>query len=296
MGSDVKWIKVYTDLSSNKKIKRIRKMPEGNNIILIWVFLLTTAGDCNRNGALYLTDTMPFREEDLAIEFDFEIETIRFALITLENFRMIEIFEDVIYIKNWEEYQNVDGLEKIREQTRKRMKEYRERKKLSAFQLDKEDGEKFKMLRNGYADVTHGYGTELELELELDKDKERDIKDIVPFKEIIDYLNQVCSTNFRVCKSNKRFINARWEEKYTLDDFKKVIDKKAKQWLGDQKMQEYLRPSTLFGTKFNEYLGQKEGPNGGGNGPKPGPSGGNKKSNGSTKTSVVDWENEDRLN
>lgn len=261
-------------------------MPEGNNIVLIWVFLMTAAGDCNKNGALYLTDTMPFRTEDLAIEFDFEIETMKFALITLEKFGMIEIFEDVIYIKNWEEYQNIDGLEKIREQTRKRVAKYRELKQLEAFSNE------CNVTCNG--GVTDGNATELELELELDKEK--DLKDIVPFKEIIDYLNQVCSTKFKVCKSNKRFIHARWEEQNTLDDFRAVIDKKAKQWLGDKKMQEYLRPSTLFGTKFNEYLGQKEGPNGDGNGPKSGTGGSNKKNNGSTRTSTVDWENEDRLN
>lgn len=124
---DVKWIKIYTNMVSNKKIKRIRALPEGNNIVLIWVFLLAQAGECNKGGALYLTDTIPFRAEDLAIEFDFEVTIIQLALMTLERFSMIEVFEDIIYIKNWDKYQNIKGLEIIREQTRLRNIVYREK-------------------------------------------------------------------------------------------------------------------------------------------------------------------------
>jgi predicted phage replisome organizer len=127
--TDVKWIKIYTGMVSNKKIKRIRTLPEGNNIVLIWVFLLAQAGECNKNGALYLTDTIPFRPEDLAVEFGFEITVINLALITLERFSMIEVFDEVIYIKNWSEYQNIDGLEKIKEQTRIRVSNHREKQK-----------------------------------------------------------------------------------------------------------------------------------------------------------------------
>lgn len=157
--ADVKWIKIYTDMISNKKIKRIRKLPEGNNIVLIWVFLLAQAGESNKNGALYLTDTLPFRSEDLAIEFDFEVTVINLALITLERFSMIEVFDDIIYIKNWNEYQNIEGMDKIREQTRLRNVKYREKQK----QLQ---------LR----DVSVTSHDETELDIEVDKD----IKDLRP--------------------------------------------------------------------------------------------------------------------
>ena len=52
-------------------------------------------------------------------------------------------------------------------------------------------------------------------------------------------------------------INARLKEGHTLEDFKAVIDKKTKQWLNDEKMSSYLRPMTLFGTKFESYLNEK---------------------------------------
>lgn len=160
--ADVKWIKVYTDMVSNKKIKRIRTLPEGNNTVLIWVFLLAQAGESNKSGALYLTDTLPFRAEDLAVEFDFEVPVINLALVTLERFSMIEVFDEVIYIKNWGEYQNIDGLEKIKEQTRNRVSSYREKQK----QLTE---------CNVTCNATVTLGNATELELELDKEVELDI-------------------------------------------------------------------------------------------------------------------------
>ena len=242
MAADIKWIKVYTDMVSNKKIKRIRTLPEGNNIVLIWVFLLTQAGESNKSGALYFTDTIPFRAEDLAVEFDFEISVIRLALITLERFSMIEIFEDVIYIKNWGEYQNIDGLEKIREQTRIRTAIYREKQK----QLPSSDA-------TCDVTVTDGDGTELELELDKEKEKEH-----IPYGEIVAYLNLETSSKYKSTTAKTRdLIKARWNEGFRVDDFKEVIDKKVASWSNNE-MIKFLRPETLLGTKFEGYLNEKE--------------------------------------
>lgn len=127
---DIKWIKIYTDMVNNKKIKSIRKMPEGNNIVLIWVLLIAQAGESNKKGALYLTDTIPFTIDDLSVQLDFEKKVIQLALVVLEKYSMIEVFDEVIYIKNWEKYQNEIGMEKIREQTRVRVSRFRENQKL----------------------------------------------------------------------------------------------------------------------------------------------------------------------
>ena len=76
------------------------------------------------------------------------------------------------------------------------------------------------------------------------------------YKEIIDYLNIVLGTNYRyTTKKTQDSIKARLNEKFTVDDFKTVIDKKAKEWKGTD-MEIYLRPETLFGTKFEGYLNQ----------------------------------------
>jgi uncharacterized phage protein (TIGR02220 family) len=80
----------------------------------------------------------------------------------------------------------------------------------------------------------------------------------IPYSEILLHLNQVCKTKYKLGEANKKHIRARWNEKYTIDDFKTVIDKKAAEWLGTDRAQ-YLRPETLFGTKFDSYLNQISG-------------------------------------
>ena len=107
----------------------------------------------------------------------------------------------------------------------------------------------------------------LDTQVRLGKDrlgKERDIQsssdelDDIPYKEIIDYLNEKTGSQFRNnTKKTQTLIKARFAEGFNLDDFKKVIDTKAAEWLNDSKMSKFLRPETIFGTKFESYLNQK---------------------------------------
>ena len=90
-------------------------------------------------------------------------------------------------------------------------------------------------------------------------------KDIVgkpddsPYKEVVDYLNEKTGSKFRATsKATQRLIKARLNEKYTLDDFKKVIDVKTSEWLNDKEMSKFLRPETLFSPKFEGYVNQKQ--------------------------------------
>lgn len=76
------------------------------------------------------------------------------------------------------------------------------------------------------------------------------------YKEIVNYLNSILGTNYRyTTRKTQDCIKARLNEGFTVDDFKTVIDKKAKEWLGTD-MEKYLRPETLFGNKFEGYLNQ----------------------------------------
>ena len=78
------------------------------------------------------------------------------------------------------------------------------------------------------------------------------------YKEIIDYLNSKADTNYKhTTKKTQSLINARLKESFTLEDFKAVIDIKTSTWK-DTEMEKYLRPETLFGTKFESYLNEKE--------------------------------------
>ena len=136
--NDVKWIKLTTDMFDNRKIKAIRKLPEGNNIILIWVMLLSLAGRCNASGMIFLTENIPYTNKMLADELDFEESIIYIAIDTLEKFGMISRDDNLfISVNNWAEYQSVDGMDKIREQTRKRVRNFREREKQKQLNCNK---------------------------------------------------------------------------------------------------------------------------------------------------------------
>ena len=77
------------------------------------------------------------------------------------------------------------------------------------------------------------------------------------YKDIVEYLNEKTNKSYKhSSKATQRLIDARLNEGFTIDDFKKVIDNKTKAWINDSKMNEYLRPQTLFGTKFESYLNE----------------------------------------
>ena len=127
--ADVKWIKITTDMFDNRKIKHLRKLPDGNSIVLIWVMLLTMAGRCNANGMIFLTENIPYTPKMLADELGFEENLVRLALDALERLNMIRD-DNFLTIPGWEEYQNIEGMDKIREQNRLRKQKQRENQKL----------------------------------------------------------------------------------------------------------------------------------------------------------------------
>lgn len=104
----VKWIKLTTDMFDNRKIRHLRKLPEGNNIVLIWVMLLTMAGKCNAGGMIFLTENIPYNSKLLAEELEFKESVIKFALDKLNELEMIEIKDNYLKIHEWEDYQNTE--------------------------------------------------------------------------------------------------------------------------------------------------------------------------------------------
>lgn len=235
--ADVKWIKITTDMFDNRKIKHLRKLPDGNNIVLIWVMLLTMAGRCNSGGMIFLTENIPYTTKMIADELGFEENTVILALAALEEYNMVITDNGVFTIAGWEEYQNVEGMDRIREQTRQRVEKHRKKQKL--------------LVGNVTSNVTVTECNATEEEKEIDIDKEIYIS-------IVEYLNQKAGTNYRAStKKTQTCIHARLAEGFTVDDFKTVIDKKCADWLTDPKMEQYLRPETLFGTKFESYLNAK---------------------------------------
>lgn len=127
--AEVKWIKIATTIFDDEKILLIESMPDADALIVIWLKILVLAGKVNKDGVLMMNDAIPYTDEMLSSIFRRPLNTVRLALTTFERFGMIEIVNDVVTIPNWEKHQNLEGLEKIREQTRQRVARHRERQK-----------------------------------------------------------------------------------------------------------------------------------------------------------------------
>ena len=127
--AEVKWIKITTDMFDNRKIKHLRRLPEGNSIVLLWVMLLTMAGRCNASGMIFLTENIPYTPKMLADELDFEENTVKLGLQCLEQLNMICTDNGFFSIAGWEEYQNIYGMERIKEQNRIRQKKWYDKQK-----------------------------------------------------------------------------------------------------------------------------------------------------------------------
>lgn len=79
------------------------------------------------------------------------------------------------------------------------------------------------------------------------------------YSRVVTRLNNKTDSSYKPdTPKTQRLIQARLNEGATEQDFYTVIDKKTKQWLGDPQMNKYLRPETLFGTKFESYLNEKD--------------------------------------
>ena len=158
--AEVKWVKLTTDMFDNRKVKHLRKLPDGNNIVLIWVMLLTMAGRCNSGGMIFLTENIPYTPKMLADELGFEENTVKLALQALENLNMIVTDNGFFSIAGWEEYQNTDRLAEIREYNRLAQQKSRAKKKLLASVNDKS------------MTSQRCHATELDIDIEQEKEKE----------------------------------------------------------------------------------------------------------------------------
>ena len=125
----VKWIKIVTDIFDDEKILLIESLPEADSIIVIWFKLLCLAGKTNAMGVLLMNDRIAYNDEMLAHIFRRPLNIVRLALKTFESYGMIEIINNTITIPNWCKHQQLDSIEKNREQTKKRVAAYRERQK-----------------------------------------------------------------------------------------------------------------------------------------------------------------------
>ncbi len=129
--SEIKWIKIAVAMFEDEKVDYIESLPDADALLVIWVKLLTLAGKTNQGGYILLSDTLAYNAEMLAHKFRRPLNTVKMALGVFQSLGMLEVDEKKrIAIVNWEKHQNIDGMAKVREQTRQRVQAYREKRKL----------------------------------------------------------------------------------------------------------------------------------------------------------------------
>lgn len=217
MASDVKWIKMMVGMFDGMSFKKIKRAKIGgesfrDKLTAIWFELMDFAGRCNHGGAFVSPSEIPFTDlADIATMIDRDEEELRLCMAFYIKEGMVEIIDDVYSLTNWAEYQNKEGMDKIREQTRKRVAKHRENKKLLCSSV------------TGNVTVTQSNA--------LEEDKEEDIRirnknNISDCQQVVDLYHSICISFPSVrslSEARKKSIRARLKT-YTLDDFKTVFE------------------------------------------------------------------------
>lgn len=174
MSSDVKWIKITTDIFDDEKILLIESLPESDAIIVIWFKLLCLAGKQNNKGVFMLNERIAYTEDMLATIFRRKTATVKMALEVFERFGMIETVDGVITIPNWGKHQNMDKIEAKTEYMKGYMKNYREKQKALVCKTNSKDNSKTNSKANSKTNVSEA-DIDKEIELDIDKEIELDI-------------------------------------------------------------------------------------------------------------------------
>ena len=166
----IKWLKISVGMSDDEKMRLIDAMPKGETVFYFWFRLLIQAAKNNARGKIYLSENVPYTKEMLAIIFNRPVETVEFALKVLSDLKMIEIYENgIINIINWEKHQNVEAMDRVREQTRKRVEKYRAKDKCNVTVTEQKEKEKEKENKNKKE-------KEIKTESECESDNKKKIK------------------------------------------------------------------------------------------------------------------------
>lgn len=205
--ADVKWIKMMVGMFDGMSFKKIKRAKIGgesfrDKLTAVWFELMDLAGKCNHNGAFVNSAGIPFTDlDDIAVQIDRDEEELKLCITFYLKEQMLTIENDVYSISNWGVYQNIDGMEKIREQTRKRVAKCRENKKLFGGGFTVTDGN-----AECNATVTDGNGIEEEGEEEkdLDTDIENERKNESSFSQPADTNNFDLSTGLSTTEYKKR--------------------------------------------------------------------------------------------
>ena len=261
------WLKVDKKFFDNLFIKRLKNMPGGYTMTVIYIRLMLESleDDC----ILYYEGYFDNLVQELALKLDVSEDDINMTVAYFTKCGLIQIDDDghatlsqakamVESETNWAKYKreqrkNSQDLPKLDNVQNKKTlsnscpteieKENRVNSKSNNLYLDN--------ILSGNPDYNFPTWLEETAIKDLEKTKHKELW--IP----IAYLNQVANKRYKFVDKTKRLLLARFKEGYTLEDFKQVIDIKTAEWKDSPEFSKYLRPETLFGTKFDGYLNQK---------------------------------------
>jgi predicted phage replisome organizer/uncharacterized phage protein (TIGR02220 family) len=238
------YLKLKDNFFDSDEMIVLESMPDGHlySNILLKLYLRSLKND----GKLMFNERIPFNSTMLAQVTRHSVGNVEKAIQLFRELGLIEVLDNgAIYMLDIQNFIGKSSTEADR------IRNYRAKIASEKDSVQTLEQKPYKCNDKSTPEL------EIELEIELDKDILSCKQDVIPFKEIVGYLNQQANTNFRASGADtKKHIKARWNDGFRLDDFKKVIDVKTKQWLNDPKMKGYLRPGTLFGPKFEGYLNE----------------------------------------
>lgn len=269
MGKRYYFLKLPDDFFQSLKIKKLRKIAGGDTYTIIYLKMqLLSLKD---GGRLFYEGVEGSIAEELALVLDEDVDNVKMTLAFLTANGLIEqAGSDDEFIlpaaatSLVSEGSSAERVRRFRENQRKSLPNPDDALHCNAPVTD------MKRTCNVDIDIDKEIEEERELEEERDKEKrkEKEKKNdepkgsvtngyIQPVTEIVDYMNQKLGTHYKPkSQSTQKHIVARLKEGFTFEDFKTVIDKKSDQWLNSE-MAKYLRPETLFGTKFEGYLNER---------------------------------------
>lgn len=200
----------------NPKIKHLRRLPDGNSIVLFWIALLAEARRCNSDGKIFLTESIPYTLDVLAEDFRFKESTVKVALDAFEQLDMIYTDNGFITITGWEDHQNAEGLARIREQNRIRQKKWYDKQK-----------EQSNNTPSVIPNVRITQPNAAEEEIELEKESDKNINNIsTDLQSVVDLYHSICISFPRIrslSDGRKKTIKARMKS-YSMDDFRTLFE------------------------------------------------------------------------
>jgi predicted phage replisome organizer len=267
--ADVKWIKITTDIFDDEKILLIEGLPSSDEIIVIWFKLLILAGKQNNNGVFLMNERIPYTDEMLATIFRRDINIVRLALKTFEQFGMLELVDNVITIPNWNKHQQLDSYEKKKQQDRVRQQERRAQQKTLALNSqtvnkNSEDEKKSRdsrvtiagQSRDSRENVAENRG--LDKEVDIDKELKEKVKKEKPTKSALDDLLKNWTENAGLIKAFKDFAEMRKSIKKPLTDSGAcLVMKKLDSWYCTQEVDvnDANKIKTLESSTLNSWQG-----------------------------------------